>query len=40
VDVSRHNGSFNACLADGHGKWYQGGSEADRSYAKYWQKTR
>jgi len=40
VDISRHNGGFNACLADGHGKWYQGGSEADRSYAKYWQKTR
>jgi len=27
VDISRHNGGFNACLADGHGKWYTGGRE-------------
>ena len=39
VDISRHMGGFNACMADGHAKWYKGG-EADWDYAKYWKKTR
>lgn len=39
VDISRHNGGFNAALADGHAKWYKGG-DADMNYAKYWQKSR
>lgn len=36
-----HNGGFNACLVDGHAKWYKA-SEAGygNSYAKYWQKSR
>jgi prepilin-type N-terminal cleavage/methylation domain-containing protein/prepilin-type processing-associated H-X9-DG protein len=39
ADISRHNGGFNAVLCDGHAKWFKGG-EADRDYAKYWQKAR
>ncbi len=39
VDISVHNGGFNACLADGHAKWYKGG-EADRNYDNYWKKSR
>jgi prepilin-type N-terminal cleavage/methylation domain-containing protein/prepilin-type processing-associated H-X9-DG protein len=39
VDISRHNGGFNAAMCDGHAKWYKGG-DADMNYARYWQKTR
>lgn len=39
VNISRHNDGFNACLADGHAKWYKGG-DADRNYARYWQRVR
>ena len=34
VDVSFHNGGYNACMVDGHAKWYKGGRE-DRDDA-YW----
>ena len=39
VDISRHNGGFNAALCDGHAKWFKAG-EADWNYASFWQKTR
>ena len=39
LDISRHNGGFNACLADGHGKWFKGGKE-DQDYAGWWQRAR
>jgi len=39
TDLSRHNGGFNACMCDGHAKWFKGG-DADRKYADYWQKAR
>lgn len=39
VDISRHNGGFNATMCDGHSKWYRGGT-ADWQYAAFWQKTR
>jgi len=39
VNIARHMDGFNACMADGHAKWYKGG-DADWLYAKYWQRTR
>ncbi len=39
VDISVHNGGFNAAMCDGHAKWFKAG-EADRNYARFWQKTR
>jgi prepilin-type N-terminal cleavage/methylation domain-containing protein/prepilin-type processing-associated H-X9-DG protein len=39
ADISRHIGGFNACLCDGHAKWYKGG-DADWKYAALWQRTR
>jgi len=39
VDISRHNGGFNAVLCDGHAKWYSGGG-ADRDVPNFWAKTR
>jgi len=38
VDISRHNGGFNACLADGHAKWFRGGGKEDYD-AAYWRKS-
>jgi len=40
LDISRHNGGFNTCEADGHAKWFAGGSAADRNAAAYWNKVR
>ncbi len=39
VDISRHNGGFNAALCDGHAKWFKGG-KADWDYAGFWKKAR
>ena len=37
VDISFHNGGYNACMVDGHAKWLRAGKE-DRDDA-YWRST-
>ncbi|MEI6500845.1 MAG: DUF1559 domain-containing protein [Armatimonadota bacterium] len=39
TDYSRHNGGFNATMADGHAKWYKGGG-MDRNTPAFWAKVR
>jgi len=39
VDISIHNGGFNAAMCDGHAKWYKGG-ESDRDVANFWARSR